>query len=76
MGSEKMTWGQSGFAIFLSLLGCRKKSGCWSSGPQYLGATDRPNFGIVLDSSPDRRGRLLMQRREAAQGREEGRVAV
>ena len=45
------------------------------SGPQYLNATDRPNFGIFLDSSPDRWGRLLMQRREAAQAREEGRAA-
>ena len=43
------------------------------SGPQYLSAADRPNFGIFLDSSPDRWGRLLMQRREAAQAREEGR---
>ncbi len=45
------------------------------SGPQYLSATDRPNFGIFLDSSPDRWGRLLMQRREAAQARGEGRSA-
>ena len=44
-------------------------------GPQYLTVTDRPNFGIFLDSSPDRWGRLLMQRREAAQAREEGRPA-
>ena len=45
------------------------------SGPQYLNATDRPNFGIFLDSSPDRWGRLLMQRREAAQARGEGHSA-
>ena len=45
------------------------------SGPQYLSAADRPNFGIFLDSSPDRWGRLLMQRREAAQARAEGRSA-
>jgi serine/threonine-protein kinase HipA len=38
-------------------------------GPQYLGGGDRPNFGIFLDSSPDRWGRLLMQRREAALAR-------
>lgn len=44
-------------------------------GPQYLNTTDRPNFGIFLDSSPDRWGRLLMQRREAAQAREEKRAA-
>ena len=42
-------------------------------GPQYVGATDRPNFGIFLDSSPDRWGRVLMQRREAALARQEGR---
>ena len=45
------------------------------SGPQYLNTRERPNFGIFLDSSPDRWGRLLMQRREAAQAREEGRAA-
>jgi serine/threonine-protein kinase HipA len=44
-------------------------------GPQYLSGPDRPNFGIFLDSSPDRWGRLLMQRREAAQARESGRSA-
>ncbi len=33
-------------------------------GPQYL--NDRkPNFGLFLDSSPDRWGRMLMKRREA-----------
>ncbi len=44
-------------------------------GPQYLSGSERPNFGIFLDSSPDRWGRLLMQRREAAQARETGRTA-
>lgn len=39
------------------------------SGPQYLNSGDRPNFGLFLDSSPDRWGRLLMQRREAALAR-------
>lgn len=34
---------------------------------------DKPNFGIFLDSSPDRWGRLLMRRRELAKSREEGR---
>jgi serine/threonine-protein kinase HipA len=34
-------------------------------GPQYL-TDDKPNYGLFLDSSPDRWGRLLMQRREAA----------
>lgn len=42
-------------------------------GPQYLGGESRPNFGLFLDSSPDRWGRLLMQRREAALAREAGR---
>jgi len=42
-------------------------------GPQYLDGADRPNFGIFLDSSPDRWGRVLMQRREAAQARAAGR---
>jgi serine/threonine-protein kinase HipA len=42
------------------------------SGPQYL--DDRKsNFGIFLDSSPDRWGRMLMRRREAALARNEGR---
>lgn len=33
-------------------------------GPQFL-AAGRENFGVFLDSSPDRWGRVLMQRREA-----------
>lgn len=33
------------------------------SGKQYL-AEDKPNFGIFLDSSPDRWGRTLIQRKE------------
>lgn len=45
------------------------------SGPQYLSAMGRSNFGMFLDSSPDRWGRLLMQRREAAQAREEERAS-
>lgn len=43
------------------------------NGPQYLDAEARPNFGIFLDSSPDRWGRVLMQRREAACAREASR---
>ncbi|MGF1635603.1 MAG: hypothetical protein ACFCUU_00920 [Cyclobacteriaceae bacterium] len=39
------------------------------SGPQYLNDHDKYNFGIFLDSSPDRWGRVLMQRREAAEAR-------
>jgi serine/threonine-protein kinase HipA len=38
-------------------------------GPQYV-ATGRENFGVFLDSSPDRWGRVLMQRREAHLARE------
>lgn len=42
------------------------------SGPQYPSA-GKENFGIFLDSSPDRWGKLLMRRREAAVARNEGR---
>ena len=42
------------------------------TGPQYLDDT-KDNFGIFLDSSPDRWGRLLMRRREAAMARAEKR---
>ncbi|MFN7700174.1 MAG: type II toxin-antitoxin system HipA family toxin [Deltaproteobacteria bacterium] len=41
-------------------------------GPQYL-ADGRPNFGVFLDSSPDRWGRVLLQRREALRARREAR---
>jgi serine/threonine-protein kinase HipA len=41
-------------------------------GPQYLPA-GRENFGLFLDSSPDRWGRVLMQRREAQLAREQRR---
>ena len=41
-------------------------------GHQYPSA-DRSNFGILTDSSPDRGGRVLMQRRENALARQEGR---
>ncbi|MBS2099764.1 type II toxin-antitoxin system HipA family toxin, partial [Carboxylicivirga linearis] len=34
---------------------------------------DQGNFGLFLDSSPDRWGRILMRRREAALARKEGR---
>jgi len=34
---------------------------------------DKPNFGVFLDSSPDRWGRLLMKRREAIIARKEER---
>ena len=42
-------------------------------GIQYA-PIDQPNFGLFLDSSPDRWGRLLMRRREAQLAREEGRA--
>ncbi|MCA1758347.1 MAG: HipA domain-containing protein [Bacteroidales bacterium] len=42
------------------------------SGPQYL-PDDKPNFGVFLDSSPDRWGRVLMRRREALLARMENR---
>ena len=42
------------------------------SGLHYLNE-DQDNFGIFLDSSPDRWGRILMRRREAAFARNEGR---
>lgn len=41
-------------------------------GHQYP-AQNRTNFGIFLDSSPDRWGKLLMQRRENVRARKEGR---
>jgi len=42
------------------------------AGPQYPRHA-RVNFGIFLDSAPDRWGRVLMQRRENVRAREEGR---
>src|SRR3990167_2997332 len=42
------------------------------TGAQYA-PNDQENFGIFLDSSPDRWGRMLMRRREAQLAREEGR---
>ena len=42
-------------------------------GPQYAGV-GKPNFGLFLDSSPDRWGRVLMRRREAIMARKEGRT--
>lgn len=42
------------------------------SGPQYRRG-DKPNFGLFMDSSPDRWGRVLMERREAFAARQEGR---
>jgi serine/threonine-protein kinase HipA len=45
-----------------------------SRGPQYP-AAPRTTFGVFLDSSPDRWGRVLMDRREALRARESGRAA-
>lgn len=42
------------------------------SGPHYLN-DNKNNFGIFLDSSPDRWGRVLMKRREAILAKEEKR---
>jgi serine/threonine-protein kinase HipA len=45
------------------------------AGPQYMN-DDKPNFGMFLDSSPDRWGRMLMKRREAIIARLEERKPV
>jgi len=42
------------------------------SGSQYA-REEKPNFGLFLDSSPERWGRLLMKRHEAVLARSEGR---
>ncbi|MEN6364435.1 MAG: HipA domain-containing protein [Rectinema sp.] len=42
-------------------------------GPQYA-AREKPNFGLFLDSSPDRWGRMLMQRRESIRARKGNRI--
>ena len=42
-------------------------------GRQYLSDEEEGSFGLFLDSSPDRWGRLLMRRREAATARVEKR---
>lgn len=44
------------------------------SGPQFAAGGDG-NFGVFLDSCPDRWGRVLMTRREALRARQEGRKA-
>lgn len=45
------------------------------TGPQYT-RDDKPNFGVFLDSSPDRWGRVLMKRREAILAKKENRKAT
>ncbi|MCL2208346.1 MAG: HipA domain-containing protein [Fibromonadales bacterium] len=42
------------------------------SGPQYLRA-EKANFGVFMDSAPDRWGRLLLRRREAMLAKQEKR---
>ena len=56
------TWLQSGFAQDLD------PDLRLFTGPQYVN-DDKPNFGVFLDSSPDRWGKMLMERREAIQAR-------
>jgi serine/threonine-protein kinase HipA len=41
----------------------------------YYPRDDKPNFGVFLDSCPDRWGRVLMQRREAAIAKQDDRAA-
>ena len=41
----------------------------------YYPRDNKPNFGVFLDSCPDRWGRVLMQRREVAIAKQEGRAA-
>jgi len=43
-------------------------------GKQFLNDPHKSNFGIFLDSSPDRWGRVLMRRKEAGMARAEGRA--
>lgn len=62
-------WLKSGFALVLD------PDLQYFSGPQYLHDERKLNFGLLLDSSPDRWGRVLMQRREAARARMEDRIA-
>lgn len=42
-------------------------------GGRYFPRDEKPNFGVFLDSCPDRWGRVLMNRREAVLARQEGR---
>lgn len=45
------------------------------AGPQHL-RSEKINFGLFLDSSPDRWGRLVIKRREAALARKESRKEI
>ena len=62
-------WLQSGFAPMLD------PDLQLYDGPQYLNDA-KPNFGMFLDSSPDRWGRVLMRRREAILARQGQRPVV
>ncbi|VAW75012.1 HIPA PROTEIN [hydrothermal vent metagenome] len=47
------------------------------TGPQYIAKGDKKtNFGLFLDSSPDRWGRMIMRRREALYAKEEDRKEI
>lgn len=59
-------WLESGLAILLD-----PDLGLFI-GPQFI-RDDKPNFGLFMDSSPDRWGRVLMERREVFISRKEGR---
>ena len=61
------TWLQSGYAQDLD------PDLKLFTGPQYVN-DDKPNFGLFLDSSPDRWGRMLMERRAAIQARTSGTI--
>src|SRR5690625_5048831 len=41
----------------------------WYMGQQYPSSNEKENFGVFLDSMPDRWGRMLMKRRAAIQAR-------
>ncbi len=43
---------------------------------RFFPKDEKPNFGVFLDSSPDRWGRMLMDRREAYKARQERRKPV
>ena len=47
----------------------------WYRGPQYVN-DEKVNFGLFTDSSPDRWGRTLIQRREALAARKENRNRI
>ena len=64
--SYNKEWLESGFAMILD-----PDLGLYG-GPQYV-RDNKPNFGLFMDSAPDRWGRTLMQRREALIAKNESR---